>query len=126
MQNAPESKSETTQFSLGVLLVVTLFVAIVFAGWRYFGIMGVAPSCALVALLWFTVSRTQTSALYPMNRQRMTWIELLTILAICFILFGLSDSGVQSQPRIRRAVPVVPGPVTPGNVGDAEPAESAP
>jgi hypothetical protein len=106
------TKSETKRFSVGSLLAVTLFVAVVCAGGRSFGASGIAPACGFVSATWFAISRTKTSSLYPINRQRMTVVELLTILAICFILHGLTFPAVQSGPHKRRPIPATPAPAT--------------
>lgn len=119
MDQGLTTESEPTRFSVGVLLAITLFVAVVFAGYRAFGANGIAPACAFVAVIWFAVSRTRTLALYPMNRKRITVVELLTILAICLILHGLTLPAVQSGPHRRRAAPAPPGPQMPITNGSA-------
>ena len=106
------TKSETKRFSVGSLLTVTLFVAVICAGGRSFGTSGIAPACGFVAATWFAVSRTKTSSLCPINRQRMTVVELLTILAICFILHGLTLPAVQSGQHKRRPIPATLAPAT--------------
>ncbi len=102
------TKSETKRFSVGSLLTVTLFVAVVCAAGQSFGPSGIAPACGFVALTLFAVTRTTAPSLYPINRHRMTVVELLTILAICFILHGLTFSSVQSVPHKRRPIPATP------------------
>lgn len=113
MNYVAASRSETKRFSVGFLLTVTLFVAVVFGSWQSFGASGIAPACGFVAATWFALSRTKTPSLYPINRQRMTVVELLTVLAICFILYGLTIPAVQSGPHRRRPIPATPGPPTP-------------
>jgi len=93
------------RFSISVLLTLTSFIAIILAGWRTFGMRGIAPSCAVVAIAWFVLSRTKTPSFYPFNRNRMTIVELLTILSICVILYGLTLPAVQSGPHKRRMIP---------------------
>jgi hypothetical protein len=116
--NVPKEPG-TSFFSIGVLLAMTTFVAVVFAGWRSYGLSGIAPACAFVAVAWFALSRTSTTALYPMNRQPMTVIEVFTILAICFILHGLTIPAVQSVPHRRRAIPATNVPATHTTESDA-------
>lgn len=79
-------KSESRRISLAVVLVSIMLVAVVFAGWRAYGIYGVAPACGLSAIIWFAVSRTRTPACYPINRQRMSLFDLVAILLICLML----------------------------------------
>ena len=72
MNYGTATKSKTKRFSVGSLLTVTLFVAIVFVGGKSFGASGIAPACSFVALTWFAITRTRTPSLFPINRQRMT------------------------------------------------------
>ncbi len=104
MNDDEVAKSDAPKLSIAVLLTATLFVAIVLASWRAFGNRGIAPASALVAVAWFALSRTKAPAFNAINRQRMTVVELLTIITICLILHGLSIPAVQSGPHPRRPV----------------------
>ena len=96
------------RYSISVLLTLTSFIAIVLAGWRTFGMYGIIPSCAVIAVVWFVLSHTKTKSFNPFNRQPMGVVELLTILSICVILFGLTLPGGQSGPHKRRMIPSAP------------------
>ena len=112
MNYVATAKSETKRFTVGFLLTVTLFVAVVFGGWRSFGASGIAPACGFVAATWFALTRTKTLSLNLINRRRMAVVELLTILAMCLIFHGLTIPSVQSGPHKRRPIPATPGPAT--------------
>lgn len=68
------------RFTIIVILTLTSFVAILLAGWRTFGMRGVALSCAVVAFAWFALLRAKTPTFYPFNRQRMTVVHHLCYL----------------------------------------------
>ena len=107
MRDDATSNTDASRFSLGALLMLTLFVAIVCVGWASFDYRGITPACAAVAFIWFAFSRTTSHSLLPINRQRMTVVELLTILGVCAMLHGLSLPAVQSGPH-RRRLPAPP------------------
>jgi len=102
MNDDATAKSDAPTFSIAVLLTATLFVAIVLASWHAFGNRGIAPASAVVAFAWFALSRTKSPAFNAINRQRMTVVELLTIISICLILHGLTIPAVHSGPHPRR------------------------
>jgi hypothetical protein len=116
MTGIAHPKSETGRFTVGALLVVTGFVAILFAGWRSFGTYGIGPALALNCVIWFTLSQMKTASLRPINHQRMTIVELVVTIAICTVLHGLLLPGVQSSPHRRRTIPATPA--TPSSVLD--------
>ncbi|MFO0820823.1 MAG: hypothetical protein U1A77_22940 [Pirellulales bacterium] len=107
MRDDATSNTDVFRFSLGALLMLTLFFAIVCVGWASFGYRGIAPACASVAFIWFALSRTNSRSLVPINCQRMTVVELLTILGVCAFLHGVSLPAVQSGPH-RRRLPAPP------------------
>ncbi|WP_146394910.1 hypothetical protein [Planctomycetes bacterium CA13] len=98
---APPRDALTTRprSAIYLLLFATLSFAIVYAAWSLFGISGIAPAVAFITVCWFTLSRTVAPKLDPINRQRMTVVELLTIVIICAILHGLTLPSVSTTPR---------------------------
>ena len=82
MNYVATAKSETKRFTVGFLLTVTLFVAVVFGGWRSFGASGIAPACGFVAATWFALTRTKTLSLNLINRRRMAVCSATTILPL--------------------------------------------
>ena len=111
-------RCQPTRFSITVLLILTSFVAILLAGWRTFGMRGVSLSCAVVVIAWFALSRTKAQTFYPFNRKQMTVVELLTILSVGFILYGLTLPAVQSGPHRRRMIPRVVVPTDTMEIND--------
>lgn len=104
------SGSGGNRFTIATMCFVIACVAIVLAGWRIYGAYGIGPAFGIVGLIWFGLSRVKSSALYPINRQRMTVLELLVILAISFNLYLISLPDVSSHSRPRRALPVPTAP----------------
>lgn len=104
-------KTQSRQFTLCALFVVTGLIAIVFAGWKSLGTSGIGPALALNCVIWFSLSRFKNASLNPINHQRMTIVELIVILVLCAVLHGQLLPAVQSGPHRRR--PAVPslGPV---------------
>lgn len=104
----PHSSSEARQFTLGTLFISLGLIAALLASWSFFGSSGIGPALALDCFIWFTLSRTQTASLRPMNQKPMTTVELVVLLVICFILHGLLLPADQSRPHLRRNVPANP------------------
>jgi hypothetical protein len=98
---APPSETTPTDGALRIhlFLLAVLWLATVFAGWYLFGTSGIAPSVAVVVTSWFALSRTTTAKLRPINRHRMTFVDLITLLAICAILHGLTIPAVNTSTR---------------------------
>ena len=107
---------EKKRFTLGALLVFTGLIAIPCAGWKSFGTNGIMPGIAMSLIAVFTIAHFKIASLSPINRWRMTVMDLIVCLAICLILHGLLQPAVQAGPHIRQAIPVtpvVPTPTTP-------------
>lgn len=102
MTGISHPKTQSTQFSVGALLVVTGLVAILFAGWKSFGTYGIGPALALNCVIWFSLSRFKNASLNPINHQRMMIVELIVILVLCAVLHVLLLPTVQSGPHRRR------------------------
>ena len=64
---------------------------------------GVALGLAIVAFIWFGLSRTRTESIRPINQRHMTVTELLTILGVSLVLYGISLPPVISGPHRRRS-----------------------
>ena len=81
-----------------------------FGLYRWLGSNGLALGLYTSVCGWFTLSLTKHPAFRPINKSRMTFIELIVILAICAILHGLMLPGVGSgyHRRFRRAFPTDP------------------
>lgn len=98
---APPSDTSCTgtAVTIHLLLLAVSWLATVFAGWYLLGTSGIAPSVAVVVTSWFALSRTTTANLRPINRHRMTIVDLITILTICAILHGLTIPAVNTSTR---------------------------
>jgi hypothetical protein len=94
-----DASRSSTAVTIHLLLLAVLWLATVFAGWYLFGTSGIAPSVAVVATSWFALSRTATANLRPINRHRMTIVDLIIVLAICAIVHGLTIPAVNTAPR---------------------------
>ena len=108
------------RFANGFLLLVACWLVVIATSSVAFGMSGLAPAAVLIAISWFLFSRSRNPMFYPINRKRMTLIELLTIVGVCAILHGLSLPAVQSGPHRRRSVPQLPAgaPATQTNGGE--------
>ncbi|TWU27947.1 hypothetical protein Poly41_70210 [Novipirellula artificiosorum] len=99
------SSSNALRFSIAVLMIATTWIAIVLGAASLFGTKGLAPAAALIACIWFGLSYTNYRSLHAFNHRRWTIPDLLTVLAICAILHGLTIAAVNT--RGRRTLPVV-------------------
>ena len=107
---APPTGAETTDRRLagGIVFLAACWVAVIAASWLAFGVSGLPATAGLIAISWFVFSRSSNPRFYPINRKRMTVIDLLIILAICAILYGLTLPAVGSGQHRRPVVPAVP------------------
>ena len=107
--------SNDSRFAVPGLLLIFLGIAsLVVSAWQ-FGPSGIALVIMAGAVHWFALSRLSNPALRPINCRPITIVELLTLVAIACIVYGLSIPTVSTQPR--RPVPVAKPPVnTPATV----------
>lgn len=96
---ASQDIDERPTFTLGALLIVTTWVAMMCASWVWFGSQGLAPAGAIVATSLFLLSQSRSKSLHPLNQTPLGLSELLVLLTICGILHGLTIPDVTTQPR---------------------------
>jgi hypothetical protein len=56
-------------------------------------------SLSMIAIAWYFLSRVPFPSLRPINSQRLTLSELIVLLVICFVLYGVSLPPVNTRPR---------------------------
>lgn len=96
---ASQDIDERPTFTLGALLIVTAWVAMMCASWVWFGSQGLAPAAAIVAISLFLISQSRAKRLHPLNQAPLGLSELLVLLTICAILHGLTIPAVPTLPR---------------------------
>lgn len=97
--SAPSNHRKVYRLSNGGLTLLVFAIAAVFAAHQHSGLAGDAFLLAMLSLLWFVVSRTEHDSLRPINNYRLTFAELLTLLGLCVIMYGISLPTVSSIPR---------------------------
>ncbi|MFO0943390.1 MAG: hypothetical protein U0930_21865 [Pirellulales bacterium] len=85
--------------STGAILTATFLVALNTAGLKAYGLSAIGPAGIATSVLLFLLSRTKSKSLYPINRQAITWVELIVLIVICVALHGLLMPAVASVPH---------------------------
>jgi hypothetical protein len=104
-----DTSDKVSRFAVPGLLLIILGIASLIVSALQFGPSGIALVFMAGAAHWFVLSRLSNPALRPINLRPITIVELLTLVAIACILYGLSIPAVSTQPR--RPAPVAKPPV---------------
>ena len=92
------------QFSLCTVLIVMTWVAVVLGFRNWLGPHGLGLGLYLVVGSWYAISLTKTPAFRPLNNERLSVADVLTLLAICGVFHALALPAVTSPCHTRPAV----------------------
>ena len=101
-------ETESNQFSLCTLLIIVTWIALALGFWVTFGPHGFAVGMYIAAGSWWALSFTRKPTFRPLSNRRLKSSEVLTLLAICFVLHCLAMPAVQSNCQGRRRPPATP------------------
>ncbi len=88
------------------LLIVVLWLAAFSLGVMYWGSNGILLLVA-VSVHWCLLSSSRNPRWAPLNHRPMTLTELLVLVAICLILWGLLQPAVEMHGRRRLPSPAL-------------------
>lgn len=81
------------------LAIMGAWVATVAVLWRLLGVHGFGLGLLLAACSCFFISRQASPIFWPLNRERMTGVEMIVVVAICLLLYGLMLPAVETRCR---------------------------
>ncbi|XZE18256.1 hypothetical protein SH449x_003544 [Pirellulaceae bacterium SH449] len=106
----PLSFARRYQLAIGGCVLIALAIAIPFITYFQSGLTDSSIALGAVVCSWFALSRSASPLILPINSYRLTLADLLTLLTICGILYGLSIPSGASIPR-GRLQPNAPVPI---------------